>query len=114
MAVGLVIGIGSDPTPVEFEELLDRGLIHGTDFQYVTLALTPEEASNRSGLRELYRSACVKQGWMEGMAYADALAFAEVSVGPTRMVVVQPEAFGQPVAEPDAGAAHGGIVAEVG
>jgi hypothetical protein len=96
VAVGLVIGIGSDPTPAEFEELLDRGLIPESGFQFVALALSPEEASDRSILRSHYILACNEQGWLDGMQHADTLTFRDVVVAGTPMVIVQPQGVEEP------------------
>lgn len=93
MAVGLVVGIGFDPSPADFEELLDRGLIPQAGFQFSALELSAEEASDREMLRTMYQGACVNQGWHEGVAYADALKTAEVSVSGKPVVIVQPEGF---------------------
>lgn len=91
MAVGLIVGIGADPTPAEFEELLDRGLIPESGFQFVTLQLSAEEASDRSVLRTYYQGACANQGWLEGMAYTNALTFTDVVVAGRPFVIVRPE-----------------------
>ncbi len=96
MAVGLVIGIGSDPTPAEFEELINRGLIPQSGFQFVTLQLPPEEASDRSVLRTYYIGACTKQGWQDGMKYADTLTFSDVVAAGRPMVIVQPQLVEEP------------------
>lgn len=91
MAVGLVVGVGFDPSPAEFQELLDRGLINATGFDFVTLELSADEASDREGLRGLYEKACVKQGWEAGRLYSPVLTFAEVLVGGKMAIVVRPE-----------------------
>jgi TPR repeat protein len=91
MAVGLVIGVGFEPTPAEFQGLLDRGLINATGFEFVTLELSAEEASNREKIRELYEAACIKQGWDAGRLYSPVLTYAEVLVSGKVVIVVRPE-----------------------
>jgi tetratricopeptide (TPR) repeat protein len=91
MAVGLLIGEGFNPSSSDLQELLDRGLINTTGFEFVTLELSPDRAANREALRELYEAACIKQGWEAGRLFSPLLTFAEVLVGGKPAIIVRPE-----------------------
>jgi hypothetical protein len=90
MAVGLIIGIDADPTQEQFRQLLDSAIIEPEGFTFEAVALSPEEAADRNQLREYYKAACAKQGWIEGIALANDLEFADLVVAGGRLVVVQP------------------------
>jgi len=107
MAVGMIVGVGSEPTPQEFEYLLDKGGLPQEGFTYEAVSLTAEEAADRDQLREMYKAACVKQNWLAGVAMADDLVFTEVAVGAKRIITVTP-----PVAPKES--APGGIIGGIG
>ncbi|MFN2237138.1 MAG: DUF308 domain-containing protein [Anaerolineales bacterium] len=107
MAVGLLIGVGFDPTPADFEELLTKGALKQRDFQYVTAELSMDEARDREQIKEYYKAACVNQNWPEGIKYSEALKFSDVVVFGKPALIVEPKGFDQPA--PKIGAIIAGI-----
>lgn len=107
MALGLILGVEAEPTQEQFQELLDKELVPSEGFTFETLSVSAAEAADRTHVRELYRAACAKNGWYQGMALAEVLEFADLVVQGGRLVVVKP-----PTAPPEA--APGGIIAGIG
>lgn len=115
MAVGLIVGVGFDPSPTDFQELKDRGLIDRFGFQYVTLELSAEDARDRKQLRSLYQASCVKQGWEDGaLLFSDTLTFAEIVVAGNTVIVVRPEGSAHDWLEHDAAAGNAGAMLNLG
>ena len=115
MAVGLVVGVGFDPSPTDFQELIDRGLIDQLGFEYVTLELSAEDAQDRKQLGSLYQAACVKQGWEDGaFLHSESLAFAEVVVAGRTAIVVRPEGSARSWLQQDADTGDAGAMLNLG
>lgn len=94
--VGLLVGVGFQPNASEFEILLENGeLIPG--LQYVTIELTKQEAGDEKYLTNMFRSAAVKQGWLQGVHTKLTIKKAKVKGKP--VVIVYPSLASQTVGE---------------
>ena len=115
MTVGLIIGVGQDPGQEDLDFLIERGEVPEEGLQVVSLTLTADEAARRDGLRALYQGACVKQGWMEGLAFVDDLRISDLVVHGRRVIVVIPKtAAPEPLASAPPTQTQGGIIAGLG
>jgi hypothetical protein len=92
VVIGLLVGVGEQPRPEDLDALIADGAVPEEGVRFVTLTLGVDEASRRAALVEYYRGACVQQGWVEGLAFAGELRFADLVVHGRRIVVVLPKA----------------------
>ncbi len=113
MAIGLILGQDFEPTEKEFNELMAKGAIKSTGFQYVTAEVTMAEARDREKVKEYYRAACLNQDWKEGLKYAGNLKFSDVVVFGKPVLIVEPQGVEPPEAKPE-GLTPGGIIAGIG
>jgi hypothetical protein len=107
MAVGLIIGIDAEPAEEQIRGLLDEDVVESQGSTFEAPAVSAAEAADRDRLRDLFKAARAKHGWLQGPALSDDLVVADLVVQGQRSIVAGP-----PVASP--AASQGGPIAGIG